>query len=316
MTKYTRTNSVYSGPFCDVYKATSDNGATVALKVVDLDFLRKPHNFRREVALLKSLKHDNIVQFLDYYVKGEDHILVMPFYEKTLTMAMAAHTTKKTRFNLEDPRKNTVVLRNEFPLETCAVVVAGLTDALRYIHAQGIIHRDIKPENVFLTPERAVLGDFGISYDTRNPPSDEPPNEKVTDISTGYYKAPELCFGVSDYGAEVDLWSFGILISQMYSSNGRPANYVESDSDEATPELNDFVLIQGTFQAFGTPTVGDPKSELYWPALDSDTLHFKQFQYKEYPRKSVEQLLPRCKCQKTQLLFANLTNYATRVNRD
>src|SRR5690606_27254755 len=37
-------------------------------------------------------------------------------------------------------------------------------EALRYVHARGVVHRDIKPSNLLLrTMERVVLTDFGTA---------------------------------------------------------------------------------------------------------------------------------------------------------
>ena len=36
-----------------------------------------------------------------------------------------------------------------------------MTEAVRYLHQQGIVHRDIKPENVVVSGGIAKLCDFG-----------------------------------------------------------------------------------------------------------------------------------------------------------
>ncbi|KAF3992330.1 hypothetical protein FT663_01167 [Candidozyma haemuli var. vulneris] len=319
---YKRVKQVYSGPSCDVYQGESAQGTTVALKVVDLDFVRKPHDFRREVAILRKLHnegHKNIVPFLDSYrVPGsDDDVLVMPFYEHDLCSLMKQNVKKKVRFNFEDPSRNTTEERNMLPLDVARGVTFGLAEALKFLHEKHIIHRDIKPANVFLSaaePTVPVLGDFGISYPVDEPPASEPLDTKFGDIATGYYKAPELCFGVTDYSYEVDLWSLGILVSYLYSKDGHPVNReVEEDEREEMPELNDFVLLRGLFRNFGTPTVEDSSSELYWPKLASEEYHFVKFRYEGHPRKSVDQLLPRCDDQDVKVLFNGLTRYDKRV---
>ncbi|OBA23695.1 kinase-like protein [Metschnikowia bicuspidata var. bicuspidata NRRL YB-4993] len=314
---YKKLDSVYSGPFCDVYRGESETGAAVALKVVDLDFIRKPHDFRNEIKIIKSLHHRNIAQFLDTYALGEDHYLVMPFYEKTLADVMKHFTKKRMKFNLENPLNTEVASTSVFPLDSANAIVWGLADAVQYVHQQGIIHRDIKPSNVFFRSledlENPILGDFGISYNVMSPSLEEPLDQKFTDIATGYYKAPELCFAVCDYGSEVDLWSLGILISCLYSRDGEPANRVAQQNDnERAPELNDFVLLQGTFEAFGTPTVADKNSELYWPALADPWYHFVDFNFTKYDRKPTRELLPRCENARITQLFEGLTRYDKR----
>lgn len=313
---YEKEKSIYSGPFCDVYKATSETGI-VALKVVDLDFLKKPHDFRQEVALLRRLRHPAIAQYLDSYTVGDDRYLVMPYYQIDMVGVMNHYLKRKVKFNLDNPEKNTTTTKNEIPVTDLPKTVTALASAVQFVHSQGIIHRDIKPANVFFHSidrlDEPLLGDFGIAYDMRNPPSDEPANKKVTDVSTGYYKAPELCFGVTDYSTEIDLWSLGIVISYLYSANGKPANFVEGEADfENNAALNDFVLIQGTFEAFGTPTITETSSPVYWGRLADPSCHFLKFSYKQYPRKSTRQLLPRCNDDTVALLFERLTTYEGR----
>lgn len=316
--KYTKKEPVYSGPMCDVYKGEDSQGNPVALKVVDLDFVRKPHNFRQEVRLVRKLQHPGVSRFLDSYSVGDDQVLVMPYYAVDMPGVMAHFCKKRVKFNLADPLANQTVEKNEIPLGQVAPMVASLLETLSYIHSQNVIHRDLKPANIMFKSldhlAHPIIGDFGISYDLSIANPDEPPHEKVTDIGTGYYKAPELCFGVSDYGPEVDMWSLGVIVSYLYSSNCHPCNWVEpvAGESELHPELNDFVLIQGVFGAFGTPSVTDPHSELYWPKLADPKYHFVKFQYKVVERKPTARLLPRCTDEEIYDVFDHLTRYDQR----
>lgn len=308
-----RIRQLYSGPLCDVYEGSGG----VALKVVDEDFVRKPHDFRTEIRLLKQMNHENVTLYIDDYTVGEDHVLVMPLYGVDLRGVMEHFKKKKVRFNLQNPLKNKTVEMNMIPEELLKPMIQGIAAGLRYLHEeQHVIHRDIKPGNIMFRSlaelSHPVLIDFGIAYP--NFPVAEKPDQKYIDIATGYYKPPELCFGVTDYGPEVDLWSFGILMTYLYSEDGKPANYAKEDDDsEAAPELNDFVLLKGTFGSFGTPTISDVNSELYWPRMADEKLHFRNFEYKQHPRRPVEELLPRCRDGDVRRWFALVSRYDGRV---
>lgn len=317
---YKRIRQVYLGPACDVYEGKLVDETSVALKVVDLDFVRKPHDFIREVKILRALtewKNPHIVPFIDAYRApgSEDEVLVMPFYKTDLVSLVQQNTKRKMKFNLADPSKNKLQDQNCLALDACRSIAFGLADALRFLHARHIIHRDVKPANVFITGENTpVLGDFGISYPVDDPPALEPWNEKVGDIATGWYKPPELCFGVTDYSHEVDLWLLGILVLYLYSKDGQPVNCdLDDDEREEMPELNDFLLLRGLFKSFGTPTVTDKLSPLYWGKMASEKYHFVKFKYAEHPRKLVEELLPRCRDPDVQALFSGLTRYDGRI---
>jgi serine/threonine protein kinase len=45
-----------------------------------------------------------------------------------------------------------------------ALLVQQISDALQYLHDQGVIHRDVKPSNILLDEQgNALLSDFGLA---------------------------------------------------------------------------------------------------------------------------------------------------------
>ncbi|KAG8774805.1 hypothetical protein FRC12_001823 [Ceratobasidium sp. 428] len=86
-------------------------------------------------------------------------------------------------------------------------IVGELCLALAYVHREGAVHRDLKLENVLLDEKCSVkLGDFGFTreYD----------KGKLLDTFCGTtgYAAPEMLSGKKYLGAEVDVWSLGIIL--------------------------------------------------------------------------------------------------------
>lgn len=78
---------------------------------------------------------------------------------------------------------------------------------VEYCHHHGIVHRDLKPENLLLDADNNIkLADFGLSnvmhdgYFLRS--SCGSPN----------YAAPEVISGNLYAGAEVDVWSCGVIL--------------------------------------------------------------------------------------------------------
>lgn len=73
------------------------------------------------------------------------------------------------------------------------------------------MHRDIKPFNVLIDPKSKQLKiiDFGLSEYYF------PSKENNTKVASLYYKAPELCFGNTQYDYRVDIWSAGLIFAGM-----------------------------------------------------------------------------------------------------
>lgn len=86
----------------------------------------------------------------------------------------------------------------------CGQMLAGLA----YLHHKAVIHRDIKGSNI-LVNNRGVLkiADFGLArfYQKRRQ------SDYTNRVITLWYRPPELLYGATMYGAEVDMWSAGYV---------------------------------------------------------------------------------------------------------
>lgn len=90
------------------------------------------------------------------------------------------------------------------------------------------------------------LADFGIAWSPGDPAS-EPADEKITDVGTSSYRAPELMFGTTSYDHTLDLWAAGCVAAEVVTSTCKPL----FDSGDLGSDLT---LIQSIFKALGTPT--------------------------------------------------------------
>lgn len=200
-----RDNHCYDrGSFGTVFRARlcKENDRLVAVKTVIQD--KRYRN--RELPLMKILSHSNIVTLYYYYYtsEGPDQSsqiwlnLVMEFLPKNVSH-LIPHKQK---------REN-----NSIPLTpfTVKIVMYQIFRALSYIHNNGICHRDIKPNNLLFNPETGVLKicDFGSAKRLK------PGERNISYICARYYRAPELLFGATNYTNMIDLWSTGIVFSEL-----------------------------------------------------------------------------------------------------
>jgi hypothetical protein len=92
-------------------------------------------------------------------------------------------------------------------------LAAGLTEALRAVHACGLVHRDLKPANVLLAADGPHLIDFGISRAL------DGTSLTATGMVVGTpgYMSPEQAEG-SPAGPPSDVFSLGVLLA--YAASG------------------------------------------------------------------------------------------------
>jgi serine/threonine protein kinase len=83
------------------------------------------------------------------------------------------------------------------------------------VHAIGVIHRDIKGSNIYVTEDGSVqLGDFGVVGTV-----DHNKSKRTTIVGTPHYMPKEMHITdmsvPSGYGAEVDIWSYGVTVYEL-----------------------------------------------------------------------------------------------------
>ncbi|KAJ1457655.1 kinase-like domain-containing protein [Pelagophyceae sp. CCMP2097] len=138
-----------------VVRAASWRHTPVAVKVLFHDAETHDRDlFRKEVALMNSLHHPNIVQFLGY-----THMPAL-----ALVMEIFPRGSIEDYINLGKP-----------PNKVCLRFCVDMARGLEYLHQRRrgrMIHRDIKPQNFFLTESLVCkLGDFGLARGPNAPRS-------------------------------------------------------------------------------------------------------------------------------------------------
>eukprot|EP00966_Prymnesium_polylepis_P320777 7377148-Prymnesium_polylepis.2 len=158
---------VGEGTYGSVYKATDRRDRSdVAIKRMKNTREGEgiSHTAYREIALVRELRHPNIVSLKEIFLVGRELNLVFEF--------MAGDLAERIKLLRES--------HATFPPATIRYVMRQLLDGLGYLHRSWIMHRDIKPSNILLGENAHVkIADFGLARSEPRQPApsrvDHPP---------------------------------------------------------------------------------------------------------------------------------------------
>ena len=181
----------------------------------------------REVAILKEMRHEHVILML--------HVITTPFARDIIF----EHCTCDLGKAMQPPMDKKLAPVSRIAWQIC--------NGLSYVHDKGVIHRDLKPKNVFAQDHRGVLtakiGDFGCSRWV-HPPAIKPamlatgsgddgrlatgskpskqPDPKMTnlapltqEVTTLWYRAPEVLLACGQYDTLVDMWAMGCICVEL-----------------------------------------------------------------------------------------------------
>ncbi|XVF25632.1 hypothetical protein REPUB_Repub13aG0230000 [Reevesia pubescens] len=182
------------GTFAKVYHARNvKTGDSVAIKVLDKEKILKGGliaHIKREIAILRRVRHPNIVQLFEVMATKSKIYFVMEYVRGGELFNKVAKGRLK-----ED------VARKYFQ---------QLISAVNFCHARGVYHRDLKPENLLLDENGNLkVSDFGLSA-----VSDQIRQDGLfhTFCGTPAYVAPEVLSRKGYDAAKVDIWSCGVIL--------------------------------------------------------------------------------------------------------
>lgn len=207
--KYRVGQTIGKGATALVYKAANiDTGEIVALKQMPIDEYNKSSDspVQREIKLLCSLQHPNIIRYVESFTEDGD---AEGFF---IALEYAESGSLSSMINKFGP----------LPEPLAAKCLHGVLLGLSYLHKQGIVHRDIKGANVLMDKGVVKLADFGIATTSRGASGEGDGGCEY--CGTPYYMAPECIVGNGGAsGAKCDIWSFGCLVVELLT--GHPPHY-------------------------------------------------------------------------------------------
>ncbi|KAG6783449.1 hypothetical protein POTOM_012898 [Populus tomentosa] len=148
----------------------------------------------REVSILKTLDHPNIINLVEVIDdQKSDYLYMVLEYVESSTVSNILET--KGRIDETSARRY------------FKDVIAGLI----YLHHHNVVHGDIKPENLLVTASgrvKIVDFSFGRAFEDDN-------DELLRCPGTPAFTAPECCSDTVYHGKAADIWAVGVTLYSM-----------------------------------------------------------------------------------------------------
>ncbi|XP_014063383.1 calcium/calmodulin-dependent protein kinase type 1D [Salmo salar] len=197
-----------TGAFSEVVLAQErSTGKMFAVKCIPKKALKgKESSIENEIAVLRKIKHENIVALEDIYESSNHLYLIMQLVSGGELF-------------------DRIVEKGFYTEKDASTLIRQVLDAVDYLHKLGIVHRDLKPENLlYFNPQdesKIMISDFGLSK------MEGSGDVMSTACGTPGYVAPEV-LAQKPYSKAVDCWSIGVIAYILLC--GYPPFYDENDS--------------------------------------------------------------------------------------
>lgn len=194
---YIVTSTLGQGTFGKVKLAQhQETGIEYAIKILDKSDIKANEltvNVRREIAIMKALNHNNIVNLREVLSSKTKLYIVMDLVRGGELFEQ-------------------IERRGELDEKLARKYFQQLIDGVDYCHRRGVCHRDLKPENLLVDENGTLkITDFGVSSMKGGVSGSD---LLYTACGTPYYCAPEIINGAEEgySGVKIDAWSCGIIL--------------------------------------------------------------------------------------------------------
>merc|ERR1719419_1229355 len=155
----------------------------------------------REMRILLSLKHENIIDIKDFICENSVETLKDIYIIQSL-METDLHKLLRSQ---------------KLSSDHICYFLYQILRGLKYIHSANVLHRDLKPSNILLNSNCDLkICDFGLAR--VSDPSQDHTGLLTEYVATRWYRAPEVMLNAKGYTKALDIWSVGCILGEMINN--------------------------------------------------------------------------------------------------
>ncbi|CAH3187975.1 unnamed protein product [Porites evermanni] len=188
-----------------------EDKTTVVVKSLLSDDENVREEFNYEMNALRGLQHKNVITLLGFCNEVEPIYLIFESVNKgdLKQLLLACQNNNQTTLNLNQK------------LAICEQVASGMT----YLSSQNFVHKDLAARNCLVAEDLQVKISFlKLSSDVYSAEYHSLNNVKVP----LRWMPPEAIFD-NNFSEKSDVWSYGVLVWEIYSSGKMPYNDLSND---------------------------------------------------------------------------------------
>ncbi|KAM3715660.1 Tyrosine-protein kinase [Dirofilaria immitis] len=203
-------DKIGTGNFADVYKGTYHKGKEeilVAVKIVRIG----GGNMDNELHCLSELKNEAIIMSLHY------HRCVIEFFgissDKIPMILMEYCAGGSLDLHLQK-------FKERISTTERVMYMSEISNGMRYLERKGCIHRDLAARNILISNTGWLkISDFGLSLSS----AVQMPKQTTTHTHIPVrWMAPETLTHTPIYSSKSDIWSFGIVMYEIFNCGRKP----------------------------------------------------------------------------------------------